>query len=163
MLQNRATCRLRERCVPRTFQERLLCAIEHSDLTTEQIAQAAHVRYSRLRDYCSNPERRIPAVILAEVVRVTGRVDLFEALLAPLGYQLRRTDSAGPLEPLPSSCLDVQEAVGRLSGQVKKATLDGRISEDERAQLRECVRAIRRELADVEASLESPRALELVR
>ena len=72
MLQNRATCRLRTRCIPRTFQERLLCAVEHSDLKTEQIAEAAHVKYSRLRDYCSNPERRIPAELLARIVRVTG-------------------------------------------------------------------------------------------
>ncbi len=153
MVQNRATCRLRMRCVPRTFQERLLCAVEHSDLTTEQIAQAAHVRYKRLRDYCSNPERRIPAVLLAEIVRVTGRVDLFDALLSPLGYEVRPKEGAGAVEPLPESSMDVSIAVGRLHECVRAAMANGRIDTDEVLELLECVRKVRTELADVESCL----------
>lgn len=155
MLQKPSVCRLRQRCSPRHFRERLTCAVQHHpDLTAEDIAAKSRVRYDRLLKYCSDPTAHVPAEVLRDIVASTGRIDLFDALLFELGYYAARLD--GPdqrRQALLESVLDVQVALGRLSERVREATRNAHINAGERQELLDCVKAVRRELADVEAPL----------
>ena len=151
-------CRFRRPCQPVTFRQLLTCAVQHhATLRTEEIAEAAHVPHHWLLAYGNeNQDRHIPAETLARIVAVTGRVDLFGALLEPLGYSVvKRPTSPANTDTLLLETADAVEAIGTLTGRVRNAVAgDHYVDRDEHTELTACVRRSQRELAEVAAVLD---------
>lgn len=131
----------------------------HPSLAAEEIADRLRLPYHRLARYANDGQPdNLPAELVPDVVRVTGRSDLLEDLNARAGYMTRRIDVAtGGPSALAEFC-DVTAAQGELAKQLRGAATDGAITPDERDVIIACVRRQMCELAELEAALMGGRA-----
>jgi hypothetical protein len=130
-------CRFVERCTPRTFKQLLACATQHHQtLTAERIAELAEIPLKWLYDYANeNEPRHLPAAKLARIVEVTGRVDLFRFLLAPLGFAVVTVQDASTADQVNEQVLKIAEDTGSLSREWRESSRDGHVDETEQERL----------------------------
>lgn len=159
MVFTKKVCRFETPCSPQTFKGLLACATQHHPvLSAEKIAEECEIPVSWLYLYANeNQQRDIPAVKLRRVVEVTGRIDLFRFLLAPIGHTTVPLGSAGTSERLVEEVLDVQDASGDLAKTVRHAMKDGVFTEQEMADAERSAIRVQNEAAEVVAAIRAQR------
>jgi hypothetical protein len=156
MMQRRSVCQRGDKCNPLTHKARLNCAFyHHPTLTPEEIADKSEIALSRLKNYASESHANdlIPFKALLRFCSVTGRWDLIDAELNTYRRGVVDFDAKPTADALNES-IDVSTASSRLLELVRELGRDGLDAAD-RSRVREQLRAIRAEVEQVDASMDS--------
>lgn len=162
----RKQCRSGSPCAPATPAEALNCLVQHGVLTVGELADQLatrhdiHVSRAQLYDW-SNPYApagalALPFRVLVALTEITRNPIVLEVLGRQIGYRvdpLPMPDHAAAVE---REFLDVSVGHGKLAEAVRMATDDGQISDVERGVLRVVVCDQKRQLAELEAAIETP-------
>lgn len=153
MTQNRNECILgQNRCLPRTLAECVHCVARHSNVDTHKLASLLEVDYATFIRWTEpNGINQIPARKLAALAQHTGRYDHIAWIAADAGL------TVSPLAPAAGAnrvkeLLDICDAFGKLAATDRDADASG-IDAQERAQLLDRVRAMKKEVAEYEQAL----------
>jgi hypothetical protein len=135
----------------RSLSEALQRALHDSGQTTEAVAEGLNCKRAYLADAVS-PHRgevlAFQARMLVPFCRATSILPL-EWLADQLGYVLVRRDQASTARDIACETLDVSDAAGKLSHAVRAAYADGRLTEQERSDIRAEAARVQREAAEV--------------
>jgi hypothetical protein len=133
--QGRKACRSGDRCHVTTVGELIYCAVNHSDLTAEQIAEGLNVRRGYLLD-AANPDRddtQFQLRLFLPLLRLTKRWDLMETFCVMGGGVYYRLP-----ETFDGSNLDAVQHIGQMAaefGQVlnhaSQSLVDGVVTREE--------------------------------
>ena len=157
MLMQRRLCVLGEKCRPSSFKGLLNCRVLHHDdptITIEVVADHCGIKLSRLRKYVAESEPdQIPFLAL---LRIAAFLDAWDLVDFALQQYHRRTEALdAPTTPANTlnEAVDVTVAAAQLLQDVREAAPGG-FDVRETTQIRERVRTLRRELDEVDASLD---------
>jgi len=153
MTQNTAACALgRQKCQPRNLAEAIHCVARHSGIDGHHLADLLEVDYHVFVRWTEpNGQSQLPARKLAALAHHTGRTDHIAWIAADAGLSvatLPATVSTNRVKEL----LDICEAIGHLAATDRDVDADG-IDAQERAQLLDRVRVVKKELSEYEQTL----------
>lgn len=155
-MQKPSACRLGTPCVARTFKQLLACRTQHHrTLELDVIADRAQVRRDRLYAYANeNDSAQIPLIGALRVCDVIGNWDLLDFALDAYRRRTMSADRGVMVRSLIDEVLESAVAHGELVSVAHRAASDGVITDAERAEIRARIRKARRELDDIDASLD---------
>jgi 2-polyprenyl-3-methyl-5-hydroxy-6-metoxy-1,4-benzoquinol methylase len=153
MTQTTATCALgRQKCEPRNLAEVIHCVARHSGVDTHRLADLLETDYPTFVRWTEpNGQSQIPARKLAALAQHTGRFDHLAWIASDAGL------TVAPLAPVAGAnrvkeLLDICESFGQLAATDRDADVNG-IDAQERAQLLDRLRAMKKEVAEYEQAL----------
>jgi len=177
MLQNPSVCRGGTPCTPSSFDEAVYCAVFHSAVPAKAVADALGVKYGYLAG-AVDPQRadaHVQARWLVPLMQATGNLAPLRYLAAALHCAVVELPAAAPAgEAIYERLADVVRELGEDSALIQRALVDGRVTDDEAAQvdreiaatidallaLREAVRLRSRSLARPAAPSSAPNVLD---
>lgn len=153
MTQTTATCALgRQKCEPRNLAEVIHCVTRHSGIETHRLADQLETDYPTLIRWSEpNGVCQMPARKLAALARITNRFDHLAFIAADAGLTVSPLAPAAGVNRV-KELLDICESFGQLAAKDRDADVNG-IDAQERAQLLDRLRAMKKEVAEYEQAL----------